>query len=361
MIAAEEKNIEIANIEQTFSKFKNLQDKNQIHACLFNLVVYAVGERRIQFLKDIVRMIVERFPCRIFFIETPCSSQSSESYLTVYATQERISKGEMFILCDKIEIKSSESYLERIPFIILPHLIPDLPIFLLWGQDPTTDVNVFPYLKPYATRLVFDAQSNHDLQQFCHQILTQKKSYSMEVMDINWALTSGWRRIFAQIFDTEPKIESLTHAKEIRIYYCRKDVQWMHQYEIQSIYLQGWLASKFNWTFKNKETSEEKIRLHYEHSQGNVMIDLIPQHSEELNPGAILNIEVHAANGLYYHMFRPKHASNVRVEISSSEKCELPCSVSLPNLRGFLREIFYQKINENYFKMIETIESIDWS
>lgn len=352
----ENQNIQIADIEQTFSSLKNHQEKNQIHASLFNLVVYSAGPRRTTFLRDIVSMVIERFPCRIFFIEE--DPQSTTPTLIVTATQERIKKGDTYILCDEIKITSTKDLLKRVPFIVLPHFVPDLPIFLLWGQDPNQDTEIFPHLEKYASRLVFDAECSSNLQQFCKTMMAHR--FRMEVMDLNWALTSGWRRVFAQTFDTEQKFDFLRNAKTIQILYNRKDSNWLHQHETQAAYLQGWLAAKCGWRFIRKETVGENIRLIYSHSQGELALELSSASCEELNPGAIIAVELDLNIDQHYHMFRPKNASKVRVEISSLETCELPCIISLPNLRGFLQEIFYQKTSEDYLNMIQAIAPINW-
>lgn len=117
LIDSIEQNVQLVDIAKTFSALKNQQEKNQIHASLFNLVIYAEGSR-IDFFQDIVKMIIERFPCRIFFIKA--DSQSEKNFLYVNAAQEKVNKGDLNILCDEIEIKASGNYLKRVPFIVLP-------------------------------------------------------------------------------------------------------------------------------------------------------------------------------------------------------------------------------------------------
>jgi glucose-6-phosphate dehydrogenase assembly protein OpcA len=356
-MASENPNIQIADISQIFSTLQNQQEKNQVRASLFNLVVFSVGPKRTQFLRDIVNMIIERFPCRIFFIQGDLQTESG--YLHVTANQERVKKGENYILCDEIQIQASKEYLNRVPYIILPHFVSDLPIFLLWGQDPSQENVVFPILQPYASRLIFDAECSSNLQQFCRTILSHH--YQLEVMDLNWALTSGWRRIFAQTFDTEQKFNALCQAKSLKILFNHKNSRWLHQHETQAAYLQGWLASKCNWKFAKKDLVNDNIQLHYTHPHGSTIINLLSQNCEELNPGAILEIELDVTDDLHYHLSRPKNGSSVRVEISSAEKCELPFLMALPNLRGFLQEILYRNTSVDYLKMIKTIEPITWS
>lgn len=354
----QQEDIKIPNISQLLATSKGQKDKNQIHACLFNLVVYVSGAKRIKIFQEKIKLFIERFPCRIFFIQV--ESESPKSMLQVKVSQEGVNKGGTSILCDELEITVSKDLLNRVPFLILPHIVPDLPIFLLWGEDPSQEKNIYPHLKTYASRLIIDAECSITLQQFCRNMLMKEQIYQMEVMDLNWALLSGWRKAFPQIFDSKERLEHLQFAKEIQIYYNQIDTDRSNQYETQAIYLVGWLASNFNWTFKKKDINDKKIRLHYIHSRGDLMVELTTKSNSTMNPGIIIGFDVQTYENNLYHLARTQN-NNVRAEISTSEKCELPFTVGLPNVPGFLREIFYQATNENYLKMIQAIEPIDWS
>ena len=243
-----------ANIETDLaSLWDSLRESNKIRACLFNLILYVHEKERIRYYEDIIQTIVEKFPCRILFIQ---NQGQSEKPLSVEVSTEAVGKrsGER-VACDVITLKTPANQLYKIPFVILPHLVPDLSIFLLWAQDPTAENEIFPHFKEYATRIIFDSDCRGNLKEFAKKMLELTTAIKTDVVDLNWAGISRWREILAQIFETEQQIKGLYHAKEVRIAYNAKTGGHLLHPETQAIYLQGWLASCLTWKYKEKKAT----------------------------------------------------------------------------------------------------------
>ena len=88
---------------------------------------------------------------------------------------------------DQLIIHVSGKELDKVPFVVMPYLIPDVPIYLLWGQDPTLDDKVLPFFKNFASRVIFDASSTDDLSAFAERALKRGSPTGDNFMDISWA------------------------------------------------------------------------------------------------------------------------------------------------------------------------------
>lgn len=334
--------------------------QNLIKACLFNLMVYTDPSRS-QYFHNIIFSIIEKFPCRIFFIE--CSVDDSQNYLQVAVSNEITGKGGTKIACDEITIQTTQSQLKRTPFIILPNLVPDLPIYLLWGQDPTHENEIFPSLQKLAKRVIYDAECSSNLSSFSIKILQQLDTMKTDVMDLNWAIIEGWRDVLAQTFSTPESIQHLKNCKSMQVYFNARESQQIFGFEIQAAYLQAWIASQMDWKFISMSTSEKQRTITYSSNGQEIAVALIPQQKANLIPGTILSFELESFNDHTYSITRKTTQSQVSVYISSSEKCELPFTLPLPNLQrggAFAKAIFYQSSNGHYRRMLKMLAQSNW-
>lgn len=349
--------IRVGNIEAELEAlYSNNSGQEQIRACLFNLIVFSPNKSRGAELHDIVGRITEKFPCRIIFIQN--DSKNDEDYLRVIVSSAKIGSDNA-IASDFIKITVSSSQLKRIPFVILPHLISDLPIYLLWGTDPTLDLEILPHLQKLATRIVFYSKWIDHLQPFANRLLNFISSSNTEVTDATWNSLSSWRDNISQIFDTPEKLEDLRHIKRIRIAYVaekKEDVT-------PSIFLQGWLASQLDWKFLAKETLHNKTYILYKSKNSEISVELVPESRQDIPAGDVISFELITTNGNTYSADRKKDISKVTLHVSSPDSCELPCTLSQRNLlRGFnfMKEIFYHTSGTQYKNMLWTVAQVDW-
>lgn len=327
------------------------------HACLFNLIVYTYASSKSEYFKEIVNLITQQFPCRIIFIEgnqnVPSNGKPSNNQ--VVTTQE--------ISWNRISIEVNEKNLSRVPFLILPLLIPDLPIYLLWGQDPCTENTILPHLEKLATRLIFDSESTNDLQQFSLKLLEHIQNSHMQIVDMNWARTSGWREVLLQIYDSPERLEQLATANKIQLTYNTYSNNNRIQPETQAIYLQAWLASCLGWNWSGPKVQTNKNTLHYSSSKGNHEISFLPTNNASFSPEEILEIEIKGCKDYACNLKR-KNDDDIEVKASNQYQCELPFTLLMPSLdsgKTLVEEMFYQKMSTQYLAMLQLISSIKWT
>ena len=358
--------IQIPNIEKELNPSKNQQSDRgaQQKACLFTLIIFASEARSVAYLQELVDTILDKFPCRIIFIEVDDQATNSYCHVSVSNITSGVSTGASSpaISCDQILIKASKDQLFRIPFIVIPHIVPDLPLYLLWGQNPFEEREVFPHLQPYASRVIFDSECSDNLSSFCTEMQRNLDVLKMDIMDVSWALTSSWRDLLAQLFDTPKKCEQLEKIKSVIIHYNNTTTASTQHPEIRALYLQAWLACCLKWKYNNISPFNTDVVISYLGSTHPSVVALSPQSLPDLPPGAINSIEITTLDNYSYVILRKQNISQALIHISSPETCELPFTLLLPNVHkglAFMREIFFGSLGSHYREMLHMISNID--
>lgn len=349
--------IQIADIEVELSRLGEIQKAgNQIRACLFNLIIYTHEKRNIKYLQKLVHTIVTKFPCRILFIQV--DTLPDQNYLKVNVSNEIVGTGSNRIACDQIFIEASLSQFHRIPFILLPHFVPDLPIYLIWGQDPTQENAIFPQLQRLATRVIFDSVYTSDLQKFSLKMLELVDMRShYELVDMQWVLTHGWRYVISQIFDSQ-NIKQLQNCRELHITYNQKEADsWLNN-QTQAMYLLAWLSSSLQWKNFTKQNQNQYQCIH---ENRDCLITLIPEAHPDLPSGTIVGVTVISHDNCSFIVSPLKNYAKVVVHISSPMACELPCTLALASFKKnfpHIEELFFSPTLPAYRKMLELLAQI---
>lgn len=355
--------IQLTNLSEELARLWNTeQGQKKTRASLFSLILYVQKTDRVAFYQNLIRSVVDKFPCRVMLILNDDTAR--EEYLRTSVSSETLGEGETKIFCEIIQIEVAGKLSERVPFIILPQILPDLPVYLLWTQDPSTESTVLPHLEPFADRIIFDSESTPNLQHYCRSVLSLMQRFHCNIGDLNWSALSGWRTIFAQVFNDPESVLNLVQSKIIRIHYNNLRGQHLKHTEIEAAYLQAWLASRLSWKFESNEINEGNIRLTYRRPLHEVVFLLVPQEIETLPPGEILSVEIESLNNQGHYSFK-RHPQNRQVYIQYSEKdlCHLPyCSYLSGSIPGqeIIEEIFYPSGGKHYQDMLEMLAAIPW-
>lgn len=337
-------------------------DLARAKACLFNLVVYCQDPDRVDYFHALIQNTVDHFPCRIVLIRHVDGQASEEisSQITLIQPSKRGNTN----VCEQLTITATTQGLYRVPFLVLPYLLSDLPLFLIWDCDPANEVNILPTLQANASRLIFDSETIDNLQRFSQRILTYADVHHRDIVDLNWVRLAGWREIFAKIFDTEERVQQLREAKELRIVYNALENRFFHHSQTQAIYLQAWLAAQLGWQFQSLGASKAQSEVRYRTAKGNVLVTLEPKKIDDRAPGSIFSIALYDAHGASYVATRKPQTQQVVVEAATDETCTLPYML---NLRGtqltyaFLKETLYQYTSHHYRDMLHVLQHQDWN
>jgi len=349
--------IQIGDIQQELMNVQGQKrSREQTYGCLFNLIVYSPSEKRRVDLEKILQSITVKFPCRIIFIEN--DERKDENYLRVNVSSGQEGKTQQKVVSEFIRVATTKQQHERVPFLILPLIMPDVPIYLLWADDPSKECLILPELLKIATRLIFNSRWCDDLHRVALFMLNLLSTNPIDIMDMTWAYLNGWRKIIAKAFDTPSKIADLKQIKDVKISYQKESLQDTYG----AIFLQGWLAAQLQWKFLTEEVFLEQKVLAYSNSVHDISVRLDPKGHEDILPGRISGVEFTTSTHNSYVLAKESGGAKVLLRTSTATECELPCTMQLPDPhRGyhFIKEIFYRPSSHEYADMLKQIVKLN--
>jgi len=348
--------IDPAKIESELIQiWEGLAKENKMRACLFNLIVFNIVSARTDYIRNIVQKVIDKFPCRVLFISF--DPEAPVPYLKTAISVVAPAGGEGGIACDYIDIGVSGPDLQRVPFILLPHLIPDLPISLLWTEDPSQEHPLFVPLSKLAQRIIFDSESADSLLAFAKTVLALKSQTNIDIADLNWARTEGWRDLMASTFDSAERCDQLKKINLVKITYNAVETPFFCHLKIQSMYLLAWLSSRLKWTVKKTSKS-----FSFEFENG-IHGAIEKEEWEKLGPGTVISVELATSDGHIYKSARiPTQYHTVDIQISSSLQCELPYQFVLGQTatgQSLVKEIITKGTSHHYLEMLKELNQLD--
>jgi glucose-6-phosphate dehydrogenase assembly protein OpcA len=309
------------------------EGKQSVRASLFTLILYVNEGSRAEHFKNLIEKVIAKFPCRVITI-TATQTSGLKTGVTI------TSIGSSNIYCEQISLSFSKEFANRVPFLVVPHLLSDLPVHLLWTEDPQKENALFQDLAKWSTRILFDANCTHNLCGFGQSVLHLFQK-GHDVRDLDWSLLSSWRHVLAQTFHDERALKTLKEASEIKI--------TAHEDGVEALYLHTWLAALFKWEVQKKE---DHITL-YKTNRGELAVIHIP--NKEL---CIQEMEVsQQTEGTHYQLTLEK-GGNVRVLFSDREQCNLPVFDRLLLTKeedALTREFFYPSSQLHYLLMLQKL------
>ncbi len=333
------------------------ENKNKLRASLFNIIFFTKRSPRDEYFHKISIKLIEKFPSRIFFVSTyPDSTEASfKTAVAVMSTEQ----GEFDITCDFIEMAAAGSSEKEVPFLLLRHIIPDLPIFLVWTEDPGLESPLYESVKQIATRVIFDSESTEDLSRFSKVVLASHLDDALEVADLNWARIESWRDLISSTFCLQETLEQLQKASSITITYNSQETPSFCHTKIQSIYLQAWLATRMNWKPDKKCCSLDLKRFFYHGEKQDIEVELKDIKDKALPPGMILSLEIKTTDEEHFLFTRDAKISHQISLIHSTKKeCKLPLKflVSKGESGGSLvKEICHKGTGKHYLDVLKLI------
>jgi len=329
---------------QLVAIWEKLAKENKTRACLFNLIVFNRYSPRTDYIRSIVQKVIEKFPCRLLFISEDPDPQ--QPYLKAAVSVLMSQDGQ--IACDHIDIGAAGVEIDRVPYVLLPHILPDLPVVLLWAEDPCKSHPLFAPLTKLAHRIIFDSESADNLLAFSKTVLAL--SAKVDIADLNWARTEGWRDLLSTLFAKPLDLSS------IKILYNAKPTEFFLHLKIQSMYLLSWLASRLKWTLKK---ANPKLQFQFERVEARIE----STEWEKIGPGTILSVCLTTVNQEEYACARIRERyHHVLIQNSSPEKCELPYQFVLGQTatgQSLVKEICMKGTSQHYLDMLKYLQILD--
>lgn len=334
--------------------WEGLAKQNKMRASLFNLIVFNRLSTRTDYIRNIVQKVVEKFPCRTLFISS--DPDASHPYLKTAVSVVIPQSGESTAACDQIDIGVSGADIDRVPFVLLPHILPDLPVYLLWTEDLSENHPLFNPLVKLSTRLIFDSESADSLLAFSQKLLHLHQTKKIDIADLNWARTEGWRELIGSTFASEKRVDELRKISTLELTYNARETEFFCHLKIQAMYLLAWLSSRLEWNFIK---ADKDLHFQFETIKANIKSD----QWKKLGPGTVIGMEFHTADGTSFKAERiPELYHHVKIQISSKEKCDLPFRFVLGQTatgQSLVKEICTKGTSVHYLEMLKKLNQLD--
>lgn len=337
------KEIAAKDIEKELASIWNeLEGKGTMRACLHNLIIYSSECDRLPYLQEIVQKTIDKFPSRMIFVTLGGENLSTKVSVARSGT----------IACDLIDFVLPQKDHKLIPFMVMPHLICDLPTYVLWANDPTQKDPIASQLQKLATRIIYDSESCDDLNRFAKTALSDPEK---PVADLNWARIEGWRVVLSNLYRSPDRLRALNETEKIHITYNSHTTPYFSHTRIQALYFQAWIASCLGWKLKSLRTEERGKTLVYD----NCEITLEPVDFKQLAPGRIVTIEISAKDGDHLLLQRsPEAPQQIIIQHSTKELCSLPTYFMFAKYesgQSLVNEICHQGTSKHFFQTLELL------
>lgn len=327
----------------------------KIRARLFNLIVYSPNLAKQECLKETIQSICARFPCRIIIIQLDPQLSGDTVEATTRIVLAKNSKDAQ--PSEETLIKCAPGGIHKVPYVVMPNLIPDIPIHLMWGQNPCEDKTILPHFHAFATRLIFDTDKLPDWQTFASGMVNLLQQGKLDVIDINWAMLASWRDIFVRVFSTEPDIDELRFARRIRISFNPQNNSSV-QGIVQGVYLVYWLAAQLEWTTTSFKCTQENAQLFFSHEHGELIIDIDKVTDAMPSDDIIKSIEIVSSNGSDYAFHANPTLRTALIKVEHTNFCEMPYHLPLTTVKksfAFIKELLHRTASIHYRNMLEKV------
>ena len=334
------------------------EGSNILKAAFFTLIVVVHGMEKIERCQNFVSLISKKFPCKIIFIAIDTDTQ--ETFVHHTLSTRIVGSGSSGIACDVLAITASQDQVQRVPFLVIPEILADLPAFLLVGHEPTESKTLVDQLEPYVNRIVFDVLRLTDVGRFAEQILGLPKREKF--VDLNWARTKPWREALFRTFNSKEALDHLASCNRVEIRYCHRPSP-NHFPDTQALLLQAWIASRLGWQLSSIEDAPDHAVVHYSSGTREILMVLTPTDSSVVDDGTVVSVEIMGEHDIHYLLAHERDDRHISIHSSTQERCEMPYSLFVGSFhrgRALLSEAFLQTASPSYMPALELLASRPW-
>lgn len=217
-------------------------------ACMANLVVYA-GTRAYadQATEAIAQITATHLVRAIVLISDETADETAvRAWLSAHCQLPKASG--LHVCCEQVTLEATGEATERLPSVVLPLLVADLPVIVWWMGDPPFGAPVFEQLIDAADRLVVDTTSFQDPTFSLTRLaaLVRTRSGQIAVSDLSWARLAPWQDQLAQAFDSAETLPYLERLERVTVRYLRVEGLGRVDPEM-ALLLAGWFLNRLGW------------------------------------------------------------------------------------------------------------------
>lgn len=153
------------------------------------------------------------------------------------------------VCCEQIAVSATGRALARVPALVLPLLVPDLPVYVWWPDDlpaaPGPEADVLRRLAENADVLIVDSSAMQRPVAGLKAASGLAGRLSGGLRDLTWGRLTPWRDLIVQSFDPAPMRAALERLDRIKIRTGPGRSETADP--IAGLLLGGWIAGRLAW------------------------------------------------------------------------------------------------------------------
>jgi len=142
----------------------------------------------------------------------------------------------------------------RLPAVVLPLLLPELPVFTWWVGTPPIDQKVFEELTSVTDRLIVDSAVFADPAGDLVRLARCAPRLQPALSDTVWGRLVPWRELLAAPFGGPPLREAVERIRRLRVDAVEPTA---------GLELAGWFASRLDWQLDHAELADDERTARY--------------------------------------------------------------------------------------------------
>jgi len=257
VLGGEARPVDVAAVEHELTQLwkaaaeDTLEGRPVVRACMLNLVAYAASEGTAEHISEVISQASGRYPSRSIVIVAAPGAGSGRLQASVSAHCQIPPEGGKQVCCEQITLHASGPAVDELHGTVLPLLVPDLPFFLWWHDEPPWTGHLFRELLEACDRLVVDSADFAPERAGRALVGLQRLAQEgdVAVSDLNWSRLTQWREVVAQFFDAPPARPYLDRLDRVEV-----EVASLRGREpdlTEGLLLVGWLASRLGWALED--------------------------------------------------------------------------------------------------------------
>ncbi len=193
-----------------------------VRTSVLNFVICAPTTEIAQQASTIIRNLSSTHVARVILLILDTTPQSANTVFTwVTLRSFPVISDVMRHSFEQITILASGSAVRATSTIIHPLLKPDLPVYVWWLSDPSTDPETFNRIAHFSNRVIVDSDRFHTPEESVRTLSSLVSSLSTSaVSDLNWGRITTWRQLMAQFFDASEYKPYFAGIEHIEIEYA---------------------------------------------------------------------------------------------------------------------------------------------
>ncbi len=293
------------------------QHTNDGHAvtrvCTLTLVSYGGTSEHAKRIRSAVPSIFEQHPARAITIEADGAADELSAWVSAVCLPSTSDKEQM--CCEQITLNVGEHMRQRLPSLVFPFVVSDLPMFVWYPGPLNLESNVHNQLFAHSDRWIVDSNDFADpLGDLAKLNGLIKSDPSVAVSDMTWVRLTTWRTTFAQIFDAQDMQTTLDTIDSVTIATGSHPAA-----ELLSL---GWLASRLNWQLSAAHFDEANtLRCTFQRNGQPIQVAISDTHPEI--PASSMMVKSQIANTtITIERNRQKRALTAKIDFGTHQRAK---------------------------------------